>query len=307
MRVVVVTAELSTRSAKAPPKSNATSNTDTTLRNAAPNSPFPTTSGGITRWLSSNGPGVHNARPHPAYTRLRWVQPVRRKRGGLTSRPLRETLGAPACRISIAGCWSMPAISKLRMTGAAGLGRGHRTVAARSCEGEECVQAGAVHEDEPREIESQNSSPGANSPDCLRESRRRGEVQLSRQPNTTRMGERRNVKAGDTTGLTFPRYRSTYARSPGLRRVCSRASRLSACLTLACPRGRTSRPALRRRVSHVDTVAMRANWSSTSWTDSPSRHRDSVSRRSPWRSRRGARLLFLVADERIYGWSSWPL
>ncbi len=178
----------------------------------------------------------------------------------------------------------------------------HRTIAARSCEGEECVQAGAVHEDEPREIESQHLSRRELT-DCLRESRRRGEVQLSRQPNTTRMGERRNVKAGHH-GSYIPRYRSMYARSPALR-VCSRV-RLSACLT---------------QTSTMPNVA-----ASTPATRFPRRHRSDEGEleldeldRFPESSPRlrvptfavaittWSTALFLVADERIYDWSSWPL
>ena len=153
-------------------------------------------------------------------------QPVRRKRGGLL--PARwEMLGAPACRISIAGCWSMPAISKLRITGAGGLRRTTERLPRDRARARSACKPALSTRMKPREIESQLLSRRELA-DCLRESRRRGEVQLSRQPNTTRISERRNVQPGHH-GSYIPRYRSTYARYPAIR-VCSRV-RLSACLT----------------------------------------------------------------------------
>ncbi len=226
---------------------------------------------------------------------------MRRKRGGLL--PARwETLGSPACRISIAGCWSMPAISKLRMTGAAGLTRTtERLPRDRARARSACKPALSTRMSPVRS--SRNTSPGANSRTA---SVNRGAVEKSSSPvspNTTPIGERRNVKAGHH-GSYIPRYRSTYARSPALR-VCSRV-RLSACLT---------------QTSTMPNVA-----ASTPATRFPRRHRSDEGEleldeldRFPESSPRlrvpkfavaittWGTALFLVADERIYGWSTWPL
>jgi len=146
-------------------------------------------------------PACRTPGPNPARHDAQMDQPVRRKRGGLL--PARwEMLGAPACRISIAGCWSMPAISKLRITGADGLRRTtERLPRDRARARSACKPALSTRMSPVRS--SRNSSPGGNSRTA---SVNRGAVEKSSSPvrRIPLASASAAISRSDTMALTFP-------------------------------------------------------------------------------------------------------
>lgn len=128
-------------------------------------------------------------------------QPARRKPGDVFLVRL-GTLDAPACRISIAGCLSMPAISKLRMTDAGGSRSiSERFARVRARPRRACNPALSTRMSSARS--RRNSSSGAN---ALTASVNRGAVEKSRSPARRMLlaSASGSISSPDATRRTFP-------------------------------------------------------------------------------------------------------